>query len=195
MACVTSGWNCSAIGRAAVAERLHRKRIAFGQQSRAERQVEAFAVPLVDLLRPGIADRAPDLGRPDRVVADLGVAVGMLVDPAAEMVRQHLRAEADAEKRLASRCSGTPSQSISRRMKSSVSLALIGPPKMMAPACSVHGLRQRIAEPRTAHVERIAALAQRVADAPRRRSLLVHDDQDRLQHGGSRLNRNRGHQC
>ena len=28
------------------------------------------------------------------------MAVGMTIDPAAEMVRQHLRAEADAEKRL-----------------------------------------------------------------------------------------------
>src|SRR3954464_8684156 len=57
-------------------------------------------MPLVDLLGPWIADVAPDLGRPDRVIADLGMAVGVLVDAAAEMTHQHLRAEADAEKRL-----------------------------------------------------------------------------------------------
>ena len=45
-----------------------------------------------------------------------------------------------------------------------------------------HGLGQRVAEARTAQVERIAALAQGVTDTPRRRSLLMHDDQDRLQH-------------
>src|SRR6476620_12505151 len=94
------GMELQRIGRAAVTEGLHRERIALGQQFPAERQVEAFAMPLVDLLRPGIADVAPDLGWPDRVIADLGVAVGVLVDAAAEMVRQHLRAEADAEKRL-----------------------------------------------------------------------------------------------
>jgi hypothetical protein len=52
----------------------------------------------------------------------------MLVDAAAEMVRQHLRAQADAEKRLLL-LERDASQSISRRTKSSVSFALIGPPK------------------------------------------------------------------
>jgi hypothetical protein len=48
----------------------------------------------------------------------------MTIDPAAEMVPRN---------GLFS-LSGTRSQSISRRMKSSVSFALMGPPKMMAPA-------------------------------------------------------------
>ena len=63
-------------------------------------QVEAFAVPLIDVVGPVLADRAAFGGRPDRVVADLGVAVGMLVDPGAEPLGQHLRAKADAEERL-----------------------------------------------------------------------------------------------
>src|SRR5437764_15381519 len=84
-------------GGAAVTKRLHREGIALRQQVGADRQVEALAMPLVNLLRPGIAHRAADLGRPDRVVADLGVAVGMAIDAAAEMVREHLRTEADAE--------------------------------------------------------------------------------------------------
>src|SRR5437016_1474248 len=84
-------------GGAAVTERLHREGVALRQQVRAERQVEPLAMPLVNLLRPGIAHRAADLGRPDGIVADLGVAVGMTIDSAAEMVRQHLRAETDAE--------------------------------------------------------------------------------------------------
>ena len=88
------------IGRAAVAEGLHRKRIALGQHHRLVRQVEALAMPLIDVVGPVLADRAAFGGRPDRVIADLGVAVGVLVDPGAEPLRQHLRAEADAEKRL-----------------------------------------------------------------------------------------------
>ena len=52
----------------------------------------------------------------------------------------------------------------------------------------VHGFRQRSAKARVADVETVAALAQRVTDAPRGRGLLVHDDQDRLQH---RRNRSR----
>src|SRR5580692_694993 len=45
-----------------------------------------------------------------------------------------------------------------------------------------HGLRQRIAEPRPAHVEPVAELAQGIADATGRGMLLVQDDQDRLLH-------------
>ena len=149
---------------------------------RAERQVEAFAMPLVDLLRPGIADLAPGIGRPDRVVADLGVAIRMLVDAAAEMVRQHLGAEADAEKRLL----------LPERHADPIDLAADeivgvvgahGATEDDGGGVLVHGGRQRIAEPRPAHVEGIAALAQGVADPPRGRRLLVHHDQDRLLHG------------
>src|ERR1700727_750332 len=48
-----------------------------------------------------------------------------------------------------------------------------------------HGLRQRIAEPRPAHVEPVAELAQGIADAARRGMLLVQNDQDRLLHDPS----------
>src|SRR5260221_1211109 len=119
-------------GGATVTKGLHRERVAFRKQVGAERQVEALAMPLIDLLGPRIAHRAADLGRTDWIVADLGMTIGMSVDTAAEMMRQHLRAETDAEKRLRL-LERTLSQSISRRMNSSVSFALIGPPKIMAP--------------------------------------------------------------
>ena len=48
---VTSGWNWIAIG-GAVAERLDGKGIALGQQFGAARQIEALAVPLIDVVRP-----------------------------------------------------------------------------------------------------------------------------------------------
>ena len=63
-------------------------------------------------------------------------------------------------------------------MKSSGSLALCGPPKITAPACSAIVVGQRIAEARAADVERIAAVAQRVTDAAGRRLLLMQDEQN-----------------
>ena len=44
---------------AAVAERLYRESIAFGQQFAAARQLEAFAMPLIDVVRPFGANLAP----------------------------------------------------------------------------------------------------------------------------------------
>src|SRR5438034_10316176 len=87
-------------GGAAVTKRLHREGVALRQQVGTERQVEALAMPLIDLLRPGIAHHASDIRWPDRIVADLGVSVGMPVDAAAEMVRERLLAETNAEQRL-----------------------------------------------------------------------------------------------
>jgi hypothetical protein len=84
----------------AVAERLHRKAVALGQEIGAVWQIETLAMPLIDLLGPRIAQRQPDIGRADRVVADLGMTVGVRIDSGADVLRQHLRAEADAEQRL-----------------------------------------------------------------------------------------------
>src|SRR3954451_6379898 len=54
-------------------------------------------MPLVDMRRPVAAQLAAGDRRLDRVVADLGMTVGVLIDPCAEMPGQHLRAEADSE--------------------------------------------------------------------------------------------------
>src|SRR5262245_59775419 len=105
-----------------------------------------------------MSDHAADIGRPDRVIADLGVAVGMTVDAAAEVMRQHLRAEADTEKRLL----------LPERNREPVDLAaneIIGivrahrAAKIDGAGVVRHALRQRIAEARAAQVERMAALA------------------------------------
>jgi hypothetical protein len=45
-----------------------------------------------------------------------------------------------------------------------------------------HRLRQRLAETRPAHVERVSELLQGTANAAGRGVLLVQDDQDRLLH-------------
>src|SRR5262245_27038128 len=138
-------------------------------------------MPLIDLLRPGIAHHTADIGRADRIIADLGVTVGMAVDAAAEMMRQHLGAEADAEKRLL----------LPERHGEPIDLApdeiggvvrAHGAAERDGAGMAGHGLGQRIAEARATHVERIAALAQGVADASGGRRLLVQHDQNRLEH-------------
>jgi hypothetical protein len=46
----------------------------------------------------------------------------------------------------------------------------------------VHGHGQRIAEARTADIERIAKLGQYLTDPAGRRMLLMEDEKDRLKH-------------
>ena len=152
-----------------------------GQKLGAARQIETFAVPLIDLLRPGIDHGKAGRGRPDRVIADLGVAVGMRKDLAAERPRAHLRAEADAEERLVllerhGDPVDFPADEIVRvigahRAAENDRAGMLGKRR-----------RQRIAEPRPAHIERKTELLQGVADPARGRMLLVEDDQDRLSH-------------
>src|SRR5262245_52468614 len=105
----------------------------------------------------------------------------MPVDPAAEVMRQHLRAQADAEKRLL----------LPEWHREPVDLAaneIVGIVRAHRAAeidgagVVRHGLRQRIAEARAAQVEGMAALAQGMTDAPRARRLLVQDDQNWLRH-------------
>src|ERR1041385_1354781 len=81
------------------AKRLDRKDVALGEKLGPARQRKALAVPLVHVVRPG-ADRAPGWRRTDRVIADLGLAFGMRRDTFAQIFRQHLCAEADAEEWL-----------------------------------------------------------------------------------------------
>jgi len=160
-------------------ERLRREDVALGEQRRAARQFDALAMPLVDMVRPRRAKLAAGLGRAQRVVADLGHPFGMERHPAAELARQHLRAEADAEERLA----------LLERHRHPVDLVLdelglvVGahrPAEHHDTAMFRQRLGQPFAERRTAHVKRIAARGQMMADAPRRGHFLVQDDQDRL---------------
>src|SRR5690349_9973418 len=89
------GMKLDRVGMIALAERLHRKGIALGEQRRAARQFEALAVPLIDVIRPDLAEAAPVGRRADRVIADLDMTFAVEVDPPAEMTRQHLPAETD----------------------------------------------------------------------------------------------------
>ncbi len=171
---------------AAGADRLHLERVAFGEELGARRQVETLAVPLIDAFRPGFDDGKPGRGRPDRVIADLGAAVRMAKDFAAELPRAHLRAETDAEKRLG----------LLERHADPIDLAayeiviVVGAHRAAEDnggRMLRHGRRQRIAEPRPAHIEEVSQRSQRIADAAGCGMLLVQNNQDLLLHGASDL--------
>ena len=179
IACVTSAWNW--IAKPVPARNAWiRKMSPSASSSRAARQVEALAVPLIHVGRP-VADRAARRRRLDRIVADLGLAFRMGDDALAEMPRQHLRAEADAEKRLV----------LAQRHADEVDLGLdeiVGIVGALRAAedhragMLRHRGGQRIAEARAADVEIVAAVPERVTDASGRRLLLVQDDQNLFGH-------------
>ena len=99
----------------------------------------------------------------------------------AEMPRQHLRAEADAEERLL----------LPQRHADEVDLGLdevVGIVGALRTAedhgagMLCHRDGQRVAEARAADVEGVAAIPERGADATGRRLLLVQDDQNLFAH-------------
>ena len=129
-----------------------------------------------------VIDALPRRCRPHRVITDLGLAFRVREHALAELLRQHLRAEADAEIRLV----------LAQRHADPVDLGLDEVVRIVRALRAAeddgsgmirHGWRQRVAEPRAADVELVAALAERVTDAPGRRLLLVQDDEDFFGHG------------
>ena len=70
----------------------------------------------------------------------------------------------------------TPIHSVSVRMNSSLSLALIGPPNTTAPQWSAMVCGQRLAEARLADVEMIAVAHEPLADMARIGILLMQHD-------------------
>src|SRR5262249_29365692 len=88
------------VSRRTPAEHLDPTGVAFGQQLGPARQIKSLALPVLDMLRPRGAHGAAGAGRPDRVVAARPLPVAVAKDGAAEMARENLRPEADAEERL-----------------------------------------------------------------------------------------------
>src|SRR5262249_2180274 len=136
-------------------------------------------MPLVHLLGPGLAHRAPDLGRTDRIIADLGMALRMRIDPTAHVARQHLATETDAEKGLL----------FLERHRDPVDLApyellrIVGARRAAEndrTGVIRHRVGQRIAKAWVADVEGIAALGQRTTDPSGRGAVAVQNRQDRL---------------
>ena len=140
-------------------------------------------MPLIDVIRPERADRAAFVGGTDRVIADFDLALFVEIHLAAEIERHHLRAEADAEKRLV----------LLQRNGDPVDLALdeivlvigaLRPAENHRAGMLCQGVRQGIAETRPADIEAQAALAQNISDAAGRRMFLVQNDQNRSGHRG-----------
>src|SRR5262245_42946662 len=124
-------------------------------------------MPLRALLRPGIAKSTPELGRADGVIADLGPALCMRIDPGSEMARQHLGAEANAKERFA----------LLQRHRDPVGLAahefirIVGAHRAAEDDRARmlrQSLGQRVTKAWPANVERIAALLQPMTDPARR---------------------------
>src|SRR3954470_6601297 len=79
------------------AERFDRKIASLRQQFAPGRQLKALAMPMIDVIRPVRADGAAGGGGTDWIVPDLPAAFRMARHPGAELPRQHLRAEANAQ--------------------------------------------------------------------------------------------------
>ena len=136
------------IGGAAVAERLHRKRIALRQH---HAPCPAGRSPRGAIDRRGRA--SPCRPRGPRRSGGSGNSRPrhgrrVLVDPGAELLAPASARRGRCRETASSPSAATPIQSISRLTNSSSSLALCGPPKITAPLCasSVLGSRRRTAD-------------------------------------------------
>ena len=113
---------------------------------------------------------------------------GMAAHLAAQMIDQHLRAEADAEQRLVlGQRHGEPVG-----LQADVVMVVISahrPAEHDGAAVPAERVGKRIAERRPADVERKTARLQHLADPSGRRGLLMQNDENRLQPGGSRHDR------
>ena len=131
---------------------------------------------VIDHLGP-LHDRLSGIGRAQWIPADLDMSVLAAAHLAAEMVDQHLRAQADAEKRLV----------LGQRDGEPVGLA----PDELILIVGAHGAAeddgagvafqrfwQRVAERRPANVEIEAGRLQHLADAARAGVFLMQDRQD-----------------
>ena len=166
-------------------ERLHREVAALGQQFSARRKFKSFAVPMVDMVRPVRADRGSCGSGADRVISDLHAALRMRSHPAAEMHREHLRAQANSQQRpLLPKRHCDPLD-----LAANIIIRIVGAHRAAEndrTGMLFQRLRQRVAEARTPDIEPVSKCPQHVADPARRRRLLVQHDQNRPQRRGDR---------
>ena len=117
-------------------------------------------------------------GRGDRVVADLDAAFGMRKHGLAEMAGEHLRTEADAQKRRILLQRDT--DPVDLRLDVVVRIVgAHGAAEDDGAGVMGHRVRESIAEARTPNVKAAALCAKQAADATRGRVLLVEDNKNR----------------
>src|SRR5581483_2779410 len=124
----------------------------------------SFAMPVIDLCRPGRTKCAACCCGTNRIVANLGQRLRMRCDARAKLLREHLRAQANAEQRpLLAQRNFDPVD-----FAPDVIIRIIGAHRTAeddGAGMLVECIWERIAEARTADVEAMAERAQRVADA------------------------------
>src|SRR4051795_533051 len=146
-------------------KRLDREIAALGQQFGARGEFKTLAVPMIHMIGPMRADPKSCLRWTNRVIADLGEALGMRRDPRSKLLRQQLRAEADAQKRaLLAQRNGNPVDFAPDEF-----IRIVGAHRASEDdraGMSVQGFGKRVAEAGTADVEDVPQRPQRIADAP-----------------------------
>src|SRR5215831_9686525 len=142
-----------------------------GKKPRAVRKPEPFPMPLVDVLGEG-SERLGCRGGEDRVVANLGQVLGMETHLGTQVIGEHLRAQADAEKWfLLLECDADPVSFPADELIRVVGAHGAAKNDGTAVVCKRRG--ERMAAAGLAHIECVSAAAKPVADVPRLGPLLV----------------------
>ena len=167
-----------AVGLLLITERLRLKILTLGQEGSPAWQLEAFSVPLINMVREAaIANAMPVFGWLDTVVPDFHAPLRMRADAMTEVAREHLGPETNSQKWRA----------FLKRNPDPVDLAAYpgvsvidahGTAEHDHPGVTVQGVRKRIAVTRAAAVKLTSLLAQEPPEPPGRRMFLVQDDQD-----------------
>ncbi len=167
-----------AIGRLPIAEGLCLEVVAPGKKRRTAGQIEALAVPLIDLTgKAAGAHPMPLFGWMNRIIADLDPPLGMRADRVTEMARQHLRAKADAQKWLAF-LERNPNPLDLTAQPSLFVIDAHRTAKNNDTGVIFQCRWQRVAEPGTPDVEFKALRPQNPSEAPGRRMFLMQNDEN-----------------
>ena len=177
---------------------LGRKIVAGRQGVGPDGTIEAFAMPVIDMARPARAPRFAQgfSGRRGHqwVIADLRAPFRMLPHRRAQMLREHLRPEAQAQIGLC-----FPQRNLQPIDLGFYIIVRIigahGAAENHRAGVVPQGVGKRIAEPRAPDIQRMPALPQQSPNPARRGMLLMKNDQDRRlgagfsHRAGSRLRR------
>ena len=101
-------------------------------------------------------------------------------DPGAELLREHLRAQANSQKRPL-----LPQRNLDPvDLAANIIVRIVGAHRTAEndrAGVIIERFGQRIAKPRSPDIQPVSERPQRIADAARRRGLLMQDDQNRQQ--------------
>src|SRR6202166_565213 len=161
-------------------KRFHREVASLRQQFGARGKFKSLAVPVVDMIGPVRADLEPRARGADRVISDLRTALPMRRNPGAELHGEHLRPQANPQKRpLLPERDGDPVDLLTDEIVGIVRAHRAA--ENHRAGMAIQRFRQGIAKTRTPDVQPVPERPQRIADAARGRGFLMQDDQHRQQ--------------